>query len=129
MGIVRHCVVASAVALVLSGCASTSEPQDPSTEDTVSTSPGEPTPSPSPVAQQAVTDLAGTLGVDEGDITLLELEEVTWRDGSLGCAQSGKMYTQALVDGQRIVLSAGGQRYEYHSGGGRDAFYCENPTQ
>ena len=39
------------------------------------------------------------------------------------------MYTQALVDGSRITLSAGDRSYEYHAGGRRGPFLCEKPTQ
>src|SRR5687767_2202755 len=80
----------------------------------------EPSPTPpsySPLVAEAVADLAATRGVDEGSIELVAEEEVTWRDGSLGCAKRGMMYTQALVDGSRIVLRLAGTDYEYHSGG------------
>jgi hypothetical protein len=39
------------------------------------------------------------------------------------------MYTQSLVDGLLIRLQANGIIYEYHSGGSRDPFYCEKPSQ
>jgi hypothetical protein len=41
---------------------------------------------------------------------------VEWRDGSLGCAQAGMMYPQVITPGYRIVLSADGVKYEYHTG-------------
>lgn len=77
----------------------------------------------------AVTDLATTLGVDESLVEAVSQEEVTWRDGSLGCAEPGRMYTQALVDGHRIVLRVSGTDYEYHAGGGRAPFRCRHPTE
>ena len=83
----------------------------------------------SPPARLAVADLAARLGVAESDVVVDSVEEVTWRDGSLGCAEKGMMYTQALVDGSRITLSVDGRRYEYHSGGRRAPFLCERPTQ
>ena len=76
----------------------------------------------------AVTDLAGRLGIPEGDIEILAEENVTWRNGSLGCPKPGMMYTQALVEGSRIVLRAGGRDYSYHSGAGKPPFYCEDPV-
>ncbi len=60
---------------------------------------------------------------------VVAVEAVTWRDGSLGCAKPGTMYTQALVEGQRITLAVGDEEYAYHSGGDRDPFLCEDPTQ
>ncbi len=74
----------------------------------------------------AIQDLAGRLDVLSDEIKVTRAENVTWRDGSLGCPQKGMMYTQALVPGTLIVLSASDVEYEYHSGSG-DPFYCANP--
>jgi hypothetical protein len=79
------------------------------------------------VVGDAVADLSRRLDVDPADITVLSAEEVTWRDGSMGCPQPGMLYTQALTNGTRVVLEADGQRYHYHAGGRRSAFLCENP--
>ncbi|MDQ4084408.1 MAG: hypothetical protein M3165_01185 [Actinomycetota bacterium] len=79
------------------------------------------------VAADAVRDLARRLGVDRSEVTVVSVEEVTWRDGSLGCPRPGMMYPQVLTDGVRVVLQAQGRRYEYHAGGRRPAFLCENP--
>ncbi|WP_432478443.1 hypothetical protein [Nocardioides sp. GXQ0305] len=89
-----------------------------------STSPGSGSP-----AEQAVADLARRLDVAEDEVVVEAQEEVTWNDGSLGCAEKGTMYTQALVDGSRITLRVGEQTYEYHAGGKRAPFLCEDPTQ
>jgi len=43
------------------------------------------------------------------------IDSVTWRDGSLGCPQPGRLYTQALVPGWRIRIDAGGQFHQYHA--------------
>ncbi len=77
----------------------------------------------------AVADLAERLGVDAEQVEVRAVEEVVWRDGSIGCARPGMHYTQALVDGSRVTLAAGGRTYEYHAGGNRKAFWCEHPTQ
>lgn len=71
----------------------------------------------------AIGDLQERLGAD-AVIEVVSQEEVTWRDGSLGCPQPGWSYTQALVNGTRIVLRHDGILYEYHSGGRRRPFYC-----
>lgn len=80
-------------------------------------------------AVRAAEDLAATLGVAADDVEVVATEEVTWRDGSRGCAKPGEMYTQALVDGLRITLRAGGRTYEYHSGGSQPPALCEQPTE
>lgn len=98
-------------------------------EDVVTTD--EPTGSAShePQATAAVADLAERRGVSADEVQVVAVEEVTWRDGSLGCAEKGMAYTQALVPGSRITLEVAGERVEYHAGGGRGPFLCEEPTQ
>jgi hypothetical protein len=78
---------------------------------------------------QSVEELASRLDIAEDDIEVVAVEEVTWRNGSRGCAEPGMMYTQALIDGSRITLRAGGRTYEYHSGGSRPPALCEKPTE
>ena len=75
----------------------------------------------------AVADLASRLGVDESAVTIVSVEDVEWRSGAIGCPDPSMVYTQALVSGTRIVLEVAGTRYEYHSGGPRSIFLCENP--
>ncbi len=79
--------------------------------------------------EQAKADLAERLSVDVNTIEVVESQSVTWRDGSMGCAEPGMMYPQVLVPGMRILLSVDGQAYEYHSGNDRAPFFCENPAE
>lgn len=103
--------------VVLQGCQNTEGPSEVKSQ-----------PQEDSLSVLAVTDLAGRLGIPEGDIEILAEENVTWRNGSLGCPKPGMMYTQALVEGSRIVLRAGGRDYSYHSGAGKPPFYCEDPV-
>ncbi len=80
-------------------------------------------------AQPAVDDLVAELDVDLAAVESVEVEEVTWNDGSLGCATDGEMYTQATVEGRRITIVVDGTDYEYHEGGDRAPFLCEDPTE
>lgn len=75
----------------------------------------------------AIADAAQRTSLDEGDIELVELSMVTWPDGALGCPEPDTMYTQALVDGYRIVLDADGSQLVYHGAVGEDPFLCEDP--
>ena len=75
---------------------------------------------------QAITDLAIRVGIDQSRIAVLVAHELTWPDGSLGCPEPGGMYTQALVDGYRIELTDGGDVYAYHGATGREPFLCES---
>ncbi len=78
-----------------------------------------------PLVIQAKEDLAGRLGISPNHIALLSYEEVVWPDASLGCPQPGMAYIQVSQDGALIRLSVEGQVYDYHSGGNRDVFLCE----
>ncbi len=60
---------------------------------------------------------------DEPEVVLAE--SVTWSDGSLGCPQPGQSYTQALVDGMRVVVAWEGTEYDYRFGRGDRAHLCE----
>ncbi|HJU52145.1 MAG TPA: hypothetical protein VJ815_07400 [Acidimicrobiia bacterium] len=72
----------------------------------------------------ATMDLATRLKVTAAEIEVLEVEAVTWPDGSLGCPEPDQMYTQALVEGQRIILGHDGRVYLYHAGGDTQPFLC-----
>lgn len=112
----------------------------PADEDEVSDEPDRVEPDPSDDAGEsdvsagldewieiAIEDLTDRAGVDAQDVTTITAERVTWSDGSLGCPESDRMYTMALVDGYRIVLEADGQRYAYHGEDGSEPFYCAAP--
>ncbi len=81
-----------------------------------------------PAQEQAVDDLAPRLDVDPGAIEVVAVEDVSWPDGSLGCPEPGQMYTQAVVEGVRVLLAHDGTEYAYHSGGDREPFLCESPA-
>lgn len=78
------------------------------------------------VAELARADLASRLQIDPALIEVVVAERVTWPDGSLGCPQPGRFYTQALVEGFRVVLGTGGRTrvYVYHAGSDGAAFLC-----
>ena len=63
----------------------------------------------------AIADMAEHLNVQAEQVTVVELEEVTWPDASLGCPLPGMMYAQVLVPGYRVTLEAVGRRFEYHT--------------
>ena len=80
-----------------------------------------------PQVRSAIADAAERTGVDPEAIEVVSFEEVTWPDGSMGCPEPGQMYTQALVEGYRIVLDADGAELTYHGAQGDDPFLCEAP--
>ena len=58
---------------------------------------------------------------------MVEATWTTWNDASLGCPEPGMSYTQALVDGWRIVVKAGGSTYDYRFGGDSTPLLCQTP--
>ncbi|MBI2863724.1 MAG: hypothetical protein HYX94_04090 [Chloroflexi bacterium] len=87
-----------------------------------------PEPTVPPGAQEAVTaakrDLAGRTGNPTDKLSLVSVEEVQWRDASLGCPEPGKFYAQVITPGYRIVLHDGARQYEYHSDRGGRIVLC-----
>lgn len=81
-----------------------------------------------PRVAAAVEDLAEREDVATDAVVVGALEEVTWPNGAIGCPQDGMSYTQALVDGTRLILQIDGVEYAYHGEGDGPLSYCANPT-
>jgi len=125
------------VLLVVAACGTPSEGQ--SSETTTST-PTETTPevtvpeapssnlnsAPQRVVDKAIDDLASRAGVDRDEIKVVLAEEKTWPDGSIGCPEPGMSYTQALVDGYRVLLEVDDRLYAFHAGSDAEPFLCES---
>jgi hypothetical protein len=79
--------------------------------------------------EAAKADLARRRAVAPDTIRIVEVRDVIWPDLGLGCPQPGMLYKQVQVDGLLIRLESGGQLFEYHSGGGKPPFLCEQPAQ
>ncbi len=67
------------------------------------------------IVQQAIAEAAAVAGVAADQVSLTRADRVTWSDGSLGCPEPGMMYTQALVDGFWVVITAAGETYDIHA--------------
>jgi hypothetical protein len=78
-----------------------------------------------PLIRLAVADLAQRLGIPAGEIAVIEARAVVWPDASIGCPEPDMRYIQVPEDGAFIQLSAGGRLYNYHNGGRRGLFLCE----
>ena len=59
--------------------------------------------------------LVDQLKVDIDTIGLVSVEQVDWPDACMGIKQEGVMCAQIIVPGYKVVLSAGGQEYEFHT--------------
>ena len=81
-----------------------------------------------PQVEVAKADLARRRAVAPDTIRVVEVRTVTWPDPGLGCPQPGIAYKQVPVDGLLIRLESDGQLFEYHSGGSKAPFLCEQPA-
>jgi hypothetical protein len=77
-----------------------------------------------PVVDAAKRDASSRLNIDPGAVEVVSAEQVTWSDGSLGCAAPGMQYTQALVPGYRVMLRAAGQVWDYHAAANGNPALC-----
>ena len=68
-------------------------------------------------AIQAQKALSALLKVDASAVTVGTVETVQWPSTCLGVEIPGQMCAMHVVDGYRVILEAGGQRYEYHTNG------------
>jgi hypothetical protein len=67
------------------------------------------------MVKAARADAAQRTGLAPEALALISAEAVTWSDGSLGCPQPGKFYTQALVPGYRVRLRGPDGEMDYHA--------------
>lgn len=89
-----------------------------------------PTPPANPAAAAALAHLVTEMGLSPQDVTILSIEEMQWRDGSLGCPKPGMMYIQVIIPGYRIVLEANGEIYDVHTDQtGNTVVVCDLPTE
>ena len=82
---------------------------------------------PGDILNSVLDDAAQKLGVAPDTLVVTKAEAVTWPDGSLGCPEPGMFYTQALIDGDWIVVEAGGQSLDYRVSGGGNFRICDTP--
>jgi hypothetical protein len=76
------------------------------------------------MARLSRESLSQHLGLAIAEITILEIEPVTWPDASLGCGQPDKVYAQVLTPGFFIRLEAKGQQYIYHTDESSTVILC-----
>ena len=69
-----------------------------------------------PVVEAAVADLESRPGTGSGPVRVVLARQETFPNGAIGCPQPGRMYTQALVEGYRVVLARGDRAWLYTAG-------------
>jgi hypothetical protein len=131
-------VVATLLASIVIGCTGAAggsptvslSPTEPGTRPSgpVSIPPSgssEPGAVPDALVAKVVADAAALAGVDPAEVVVVSTEAVTWNDGSLGCPKPGVNYIQQIIQGYRVVVEAGGQRYDYRAGSSGEPKRCE----
>jgi hypothetical protein len=74
-------------------------------------------------------DLAQRAGISASAAKVVAAESIVWPNGALGCAEPGKMYTQATVPGYRVEFEYQGRNYAYHAA--KNGFFqlCAHSTR
>lgn len=70
---------------------------------------------PAAVRRAVVADAAKRFKVAESAVVLARAEQLTWSDGSLGCPEPGRLYTQMLVPGFRLAAITSAGEFTYHT--------------
>jgi hypothetical protein len=70
---------------------------------------------PREVRRAVVAAAAKQFGVAANDVVVTRAEQVTWSDGSLGCPEPGRMYTQMLVQGYRVTARSADAQSVFHT--------------
>ena len=148
----HHLAVALTVTLLATSACAFSSDEDPAsptpsspaptTPAATATSPGgTASPSPSggsatlpddlrtrPAVAAAIADTARRAKVDPGQVVIAAWSPVTWNDGSLGCPRKGMSYTQALVEGELLMLRTDTELFQYNAKTGGPFAYCAAPS-
>ena len=77
----------------------------------------------------AIADAAERAKVDPAEVVIAAWSPVTLNDGSLGCPKKGMGYTQALVEGELLLLRVDTALFQYHARTGGPFAYCANPLE
>jgi hypothetical protein len=72
--------------------------------------------------------LGRELGVEPGELAVLDVSPTEWTDSSLGCPEKQMRYLPVLTPGHRVVLEHAGRAHVIHVGAGR-AVRCERGTK
>lgn len=81
-----------------------------------------------PRVQAAIADLAQREKAEISAITIKSVEAGHWPNGAIGCPEPDRMYTQALVPGDRVILVLQGKEYSYHAAKDQPFGYCATPS-
>ena len=81
-----------------------------------------------PAVVAAIADAASRGTVAPDQVVIAAWSPVTWTDGSLGCPAKDLSYTQALVEGELLILRVDAGLFQYHARTGGSFGYCATPS-
>ncbi len=128
----RTLIVSFVAVVLVAACGGDSA--DTGSTSTTSTSTPEPTTTidtsavPETVLGLVLADASTRSGVPEDELVLVRAEQVEWPDGSLGCPEPGKMYTQAIVPGYRVEVDTPDGVLDYRTDSQGNFRVCEIPS-
>lgn len=86
---------------------------------------------PTTLINAALADMSARVGssLTLDDLTSWRWSQTNYPDTSLGCAQSGQVYSQVLTNGYQLLFSTNGGTYDYRaSSDGAILFLCSGPA-
>ena len=82
---------------------------------------------PAATLDPVVAEIASLAGMPTDQVVVVSAEPVTFPDGGLGCPEPGMAYPQVLVDGYKIVATAGRETYDYRGSAPGTFRRCKTP--
>ena len=70
---------------------------------------------PDEILDAIFADLENLTTADRSEFEVVQGQAMQFGSGALGCPEPGQMYTQAIVDGFRVVVVHAGKRYDYRA--------------
>lgn len=114
-----------------SGAPTSGAPSSRPPFQTAPTGPVRTSPEPSTSIQQPPADLLRAIeddlrrrGLDPVGLVVVESAPVRWPNGALGCPEPGRMYTQAIEQGWRVIVQLDGRSHDYRSGNSGRPVLC-----
>jgi len=84
------------------------------------------TPELQPIVDAAIADLEARVGAGDQAFDVLVARSETFPTGALGCPQDGEVYTQAEVDGFRVLLHRNERVWLYTAAGDGEPRLCQS---
>lgn len=75
----------------------------------------------------AINALAQLKGITADEITVVSVDAAEWSDSCLGVDTPGLVCLTVITPGYRILLSAGGEQFEFHTNAGGSAVRLATP--